>query len=111
MEIRAAILADARAIATVHIVSKRAAYRGILPDTVRDSLSLEKQEFSWRERIAAGDSSTLVADHDGSVWGWINFGKSRDSDIDPDAGEVRAMYVSPERWRCGVGSTLWQHAK
>jgi hypothetical protein len=97
MNIREAILADARAIATVHVASERAAYRGIVPDIVLDCASVEKQEAAWRERIASGASDTLVADQDGSVRGWINLGASRDSDAGPNVGEVRAMYVSPER--------------
>src|SRR5688572_18910952 len=111
MEIRTAVLTDARAIATVHVASERAAYQGILPDNVLASLSVEKQDVSWRERIANRPSTTLVADEAGSIWGWVNFGRSRDSDSTPSTGEIRAMYVSPERWRCGVGTALWQHSR
>jgi ribosomal protein S18 acetylase RimI-like enzyme len=111
MQIRPAILADAKGIASVHVDSERAAYQGILPAIVLDSLSVEKQEASWRERIANGTSSTFVADENGDILGWINFGQSRDKDGRPTTGEVLAMYVSPQKWRRGVGNALWEYAR
>jgi GNAT superfamily N-acetyltransferase len=111
MRIRTAIVADAKGIASVHVDSERAAYRGILPAIVLDSLSVEKQETAWRERIANGTSNTAVADENGDILGWINFGRSRDNDRSPTTGEVWAMYVSPEKWRRGVGVALWEHSK
>src|SRR5215813_8708591 len=111
MKIWTATLSDAAVIASVHVSSERAAYRDILPDSVLDSLSIEKQEIAWRHRIAAGASITFVAEEDGQVCGWINFGKSRDRDATSSVAEIRAMHINPERWRCGVGTALWEHAR
>src|SRR5215471_12510189 len=111
MKIRTATLADAAAIASVHITSERAAYRTILPDIVLDSLSIDKQEIAWRQRIESTVTTTFVAEEDGNVCGWINFGRSRDSDASSTVAEIRAMYVNPERWRCGVGTALWERTK
>ena len=52
MEVRWATADDAAAIAAVHIASWRAAYRGLLPDAVLDSLSLEARTDHWREWLA-----------------------------------------------------------
>ena len=111
MQIRPAILKDAKRIASVHVDSERAAYRGILPDSVLDSLSIEAQEARWRERIANGTSNTWVAEDNGEILGWINFGRSRDTDSSPTTAEVLAMYVNPQEWRRGVGNALWEHSK
>jgi ribosomal protein S18 acetylase RimI-like enzyme len=91
-------------------VSERAAYRGLLPDVVLDCLSEREHEAAWRERIGKGNSTTLVAGKDAEVWGWINFGESRNCDAAPGTGEIRAMYVKPETWRRGVGTMLWEEA-
>src|SRR5262245_58120576 len=111
MLVRQAVLADAKRIALVHVDSERAAYRGILPDLVLDSLSVEKQEAGWSERIANGTSDTLVADENDDISGWVNFGRSRDADSSPTTGEVLAMYIDPQKWRRGVGNTLWEHSE
>ena len=54
MQIRPAILKDATRIASVHVDSERAAYRGILPDSVLDSLPIELTlwvfELNYRAR-------------------------------------------------------------
>ena len=111
MEIREANLADAKAITSVHVGSEIAAYRGILPDIVLDSLSIEKQEAAWHDRIAAARFNTVVAAEDGDIVGWINFGRSRDHDSLPTTAEVLAMYVSSHRFRRGVGTALWEHSR
>jgi ribosomal protein S18 acetylase RimI-like enzyme len=111
MEIRRARVSDAPGIAGVHVAAELAAYRGFLPRVVLDSLSIEKQETAWRERIGSGDSNTFLACVNRDVWGWINFGRSRDADADRQTAEIRAMYVSPDHWRHGVGGALWEHAR
>ena len=111
MVVRQAVLADAKGIASVHVDSERAAYRGILPDIALDSLSVEKQEAAWHQRLANGTSNTFVADENGDILGWINLGGSRDSDSLSTTGEIRAMYVRSQEWRRGVGTALWQHSR
>jgi ribosomal protein S18 acetylase RimI-like enzyme len=110
IEVRKATLTDAPSIAVVHVVSERAAYRGLLPDAILDSLSEREQEIAWRARLETGHSTTLVGGKEADVWGWINFGESRDPDAAPRTGEIRAMYVTPDKWRRGVGTALWEEA-
>jgi ribosomal protein S18 acetylase RimI-like enzyme len=111
MEVRRATVTDAPGIAGVHVAAERAAYCGFLPLIVLDALSKEKQEAAWRERIESGDSTTFVACVNEDVWGWINLGGSRDLDAGQRTSEIRAMYVSPDYWRHGVGGALWEHAR
>ena len=106
--IREAVVADAAAIAEAHARSWQAAYDGIIPDEALNGISIER----WTERRAtgladSGDNRTLVAVLDDKVIGFTNFGPFReDGGIDPDVGEVRAIYVHPDHWGCGAGHAL-----
>lgn len=110
IEIRPAAPSDATRIAEIHIRTWQAAYRGIMPDNLLDNLSLRKRLVFWRERLAAGDSTTLVATVDGLVQGWLVYGTSRDADATAKTAEVYGLYVDPDAWRLGLGTALWHHA-
>ena len=43
---------DAAGIATTHVASWRAAYRGLLPQSLLDDLSVDRRTEQWREAIA-----------------------------------------------------------
>ena len=49
--IRPATVDDAAAVAHVHVSSWRSTYRGLMPDAVLDSLSVERRAEFWREVI------------------------------------------------------------
>jgi hypothetical protein len=51
MEIRRAVADDARGIAQVHVKSWQAAYRGLLPQSYLDALSVEQREAFWVQVI------------------------------------------------------------
>jgi ribosomal protein S18 acetylase RimI-like enzyme len=108
--VRDATLADARAIAEVHVRSWQAAYRGLLPDDLLESLSAPDREAMWRMSLArpAPGNGCLVAEEEGDVIGFAAFGPARKDHIaaPPDAGEVYAIYLAPERFGRGVGRTL-----
>ena len=112
--LRDALVADARAIATVHVRSWQAGYRGVIADPVLDSLSVDERERSWRALLAgeSGPARVLVADADGrAVAGFVGFLRpSRDDDASPDTGEIAALYVDPAHWRCGVATALLREA-
>ena len=110
MNIREATPADARAIATIHVQSWRAAYHGIVPAEYLQSLSIDRREAVWRELLSNKASETFVAEYQGGVQGWINIGKSRDADAHSQTGEVWALYVDPACWGQGIGTTLWAEA-
>jgi GNAT superfamily N-acetyltransferase len=106
--VRDAVVADAPAIAEAHARSWQAAYSGIIPDEALDGISIER----WTERRAASlddasDTRTLVAVLDDQVIGFTSFGPFReDGGIDPEVGEVRAIYVHPDYWGLGAGRAL-----
>ncbi len=108
--VRKAGAADAGAIASLHVEAWQLAYRGIVPDSLLDSLSVETFERSWRERLEI-DAAILVAEYAGRVVGFSVFGASRDSDAVPGwTGEVHGLYVAPSHWARGAGRVLWAHS-
>lgn len=106
--IRPAGLADARAIAEVHVASWRAAYRGIIEADFLAELSVAEREASWRERLSvAGDPFSLVAeDAAGAVLGFARGGPERGAEA-PGRGEVYALYLAPEQRGRGAGRALF----
>jgi GrpB-like predicted nucleotidyltransferase (UPF0157 family)/ribosomal protein S18 acetylase RimI-like enzyme len=101
---------DAPAIADIHVRSWQAAYRGILPDSLLDGLSVSEREQSWSELLANGDDRwlTLVAeDSGGGLMGFCSVATpSRDEGAGEKTAEIGAIYVDPDRWRGGAGSAM-----
>jgi GNAT superfamily N-acetyltransferase len=111
MQIRQATAEDARAIAVIHVAASLAAYRGLIPDAVQASFTVERREATWREILSTGDAQVWIAERDGQALGWICVGRSRDTDANATSGEVRAMYIDPQSWRHGIGRALWAEAE
>jgi GNAT superfamily N-acetyltransferase len=111
IQIREATTRNADAIAKVHVTTWRAAYRGILPASYLGSLSVDVSAGRWCRSLAAGRPRVLVADVDGTIVGWIAFGRCRDADKDASWSEVEALYVLPEYWGIGVGRRLMESAR
>jgi GNAT superfamily N-acetyltransferase len=101
MKIRHATRDDARAIATVQVAGWRAAYRGIVPDAVLDELSVEGRTEKWVEILGSG-SLVLVAEDGGEVVGWTAAWLAE--------GEIKGLYVLPDRLRRGIGTALLRAA-
>ena len=74
MEIRAATISDAYSIAEVQVAGWQAAYRGIMPDSVLDGLSVPKREEMWQRILAEQRFQLLVAEQDGRIIGFVDFG-------------------------------------
>jgi ribosomal protein S18 acetylase RimI-like enzyme len=104
--------ADALDIATMHVRAWRAAYQGIVPDDVLAELSIPDRAERWREQLAddSEQQRTFVAEHEGMVMGFVASGPSRDPFADTRGGEVYAIYVDPDSWGRGIGSSLLAHA-
>lgn len=105
--IRAAELADAGAIARVHVDSWRTTYRGIVPDQALAALSYEQREQNWRRIIAETDnqSCVYVAENEAGLFGFASGGPERAGDTEYD-GELYAIYLLAERQRSGAGRRL-----
>jgi GNAT superfamily N-acetyltransferase len=104
MHVRDASPGDDGEIAQVHVASRRAAWRGLVDDRYLDELDVEHEGrdlLTWLAPREAG-WRILVADEDGLVRGFVTFV------ADPASGEghAGALFVSPDRFRSGVGTSL-----
>lgn len=106
--VRPAVLEDAPAIAAVHVRSWQAAYRGLIPDAVLISLSVERRMAFWADTITDLEPPTgvWVAERDGAVAGFVHVRRSKDQGAEPSVGEVGAIYLMPEAWSRGLGRAL-----
>lgn len=102
---------DARVVAEIHVEAWRAAYVGIVPAEYLATLSVDKREAMWSACIAAGKPELLLAKADGTVTGWLSFGRCRDEGSAFTQAEVWAIYVRPASWSSGAGQALWLRAR
>lgn len=108
MLIRAAQLPDAAAIARVHVESWRTTYRGLVPDDVLATLSVEQRQRMWERTFTefAATNYVYVAEAEGDgVVGFISGGREREGDAEY-AGELYAIYLLASHQRRGLGHQL-----
>ncbi|WP_405859232.1 GNAT family N-acetyltransferase [Streptomyces sp. NBC_00090] len=124
MPIREALPEDAADLASVHVLSWRAAYRDLLPGPYLDALDPEERAAVWGARLVAPDRPTvlLATGAGGRVVGFACFrawrGEEPDGadsadgtegfdDFDPaTTAELAALYALPEVWGTGIGREL-----
>jgi ribosomal protein S18 acetylase RimI-like enzyme len=108
--VRRARIDDVPGIATVHVRSWQAAYKGLLPQDYLDRLDPADRVTLWRNAVLNADwpgRGVLVAVLDGTLCGFAGFGPTRDADGDPRrTGEVYAIYLHPAAWSKGFGRDL-----
>jgi len=104
--IRTALVEDAAAILGVHTRARASYYRGYLPD--EEIAAQNKREPSLYEGIIRRpDRTTLCAELDGDVAGFLMIGPCYHPEPDPRVtSQLYRIYVDPERFRLGVGSAL-----
>ena len=95
MEIRRATVADARAIADVHVRTWQAAYEHVFGVERLAGLDVDRRASGWERRLGEG-WATFVAEKDGRVLGFVSVGE----------GELDAIYVLPEAWGSSAGGAL-----
>ena len=65
----------------------------------------------WREDLTVDPSTTLIAEVDGHIAGFVVLDACRDDDVSPETvGEVTAIFVRPEEWGLGIGKALMRAA-
>ena len=105
LDVRAAIEADADAIATIYVESWNAGFGDLMGIRVLDDELVGR----WSHDLANGAQRWWVAERDGRVVGFVGVGPSRDP-IAPDLGELDTIAVAPHEWRMGVGTALMRVA-
>jgi ribosomal protein S18 acetylase RimI-like enzyme len=107
VSIRAAVVADAAAVAAVHQQSWRTTYAGILPEDFILANAGRKSEARWHSRLArAGPGeATWVVERHGEIVGFANCGDARHR-LEGLEAEIYALYVVQACQRRGLGRRL-----
>ena len=106
MLIRPAVVADAEAIAKVHVAAWNETYRGIMPDTVLDRLNVAERAKTWADRIPTFDEfrqTVMVAEDASGIVGFAGCGPARKDNLGSD-GEIYMINIlnRAKRQRLGV---------
>jgi len=106
--IRKATLSDISQLVVIHVTAWQTAYAGHMPDNYLSALSVEKRTRDWESWIKEpGPGTTIVIETDDNIKGFCVFGPTRDDNIsDCNTGEILALNVHPNFWRCGYGKIL-----
>lgn len=106
MRIRTGGRQDTAEIARVHLATRRATYRGLLPDDVLGAMTPDSVENWWREYLqrVPQPNTLLVADADGTAQGFAFLQQAG------GRGEIFAIHVHPQAQGQGVGRLLMRHA-
>lgn len=108
LNVRCANLADAEAIARIHVASWQESYRGIIPDAVLDRLSVDGRLAQWRRSLSDPQDAchrAFVGEVDGKVLGFASYGSEREADP-IYRGELFAIYIMRSAHRKGLGRGL-----
>ena len=107
MQVRTARPSDARTVEGLRLRTWQAAYRGLVPDSFLDALTLSDESLRrWATRLAEPGIRTLVGvDDDGRLLGLAVAGPARDEDA-TGSRELYALYVDAGSWRSGAGTAL-----
>ncbi len=110
--VRPATPDDAAAIASVHVRSWQAAYRGIVPEAMLEALSIERRASWWRGELTEmiPPPGCWVVERSGRVVGFASIGTARGNSVGPGIGELFTLYLEPEAWSQGLGRALNEQA-
>jgi ribosomal protein S18 acetylase RimI-like enzyme len=105
MQIRKATLADAPAIAGIHMESWRSTYRGLVSDSFLDNLRFEERLSRWERRLADlenGSFAYVAEAAEGHVVGFALGGPERTGHHDYK-GELWSLHVAASYQKTGLG--------
>lgn len=110
VSIRQTTVEDAAIISFIGVASWQAAYRGIIPDSYLDSISVEQREKHLTKSLAVSANRFAIAQIDDKDVGMICFYPSHDEMVTEGTWEVEALYILPQYWNRGIGRALMQYA-
>ena len=104
---REATVADALAVAKVHVQSWRESFAGIVPQTFLDKMSIENRARAFETGFASDFYKMFVAEtQENGIVGFADFGKARDNQSKFEA-ELYAIYLLRDFQRKGIGGKLF----
>lgn len=105
IQFRVPTVADAEAIARLHVASWREAYAGIVPASVLDAVDVDDRIARWRGYLASA-GVTFLAEADGGAAGFIRAGVPETPLVEGADGHIFALYVLQRHHRRGIGRSL-----
>lgn len=111
--VRPMVLADCERVAEIRVRGWQTAYRGLIPQSHLDSLSVPEDALRRRAHFEnAGENVVnLVAERAGTVVGWACHGPYREGERPTDDAELYALYVDAAHHGSGVGHALLQESR
>lgn len=110
MEIRRATVADAPALARVHVAAWRSAYVGIMPDAYLADLDEARFARGWVSNLEDRVATTLVAlGNDGRIDGFASVGAAREK-VPGVTGQLWALNLHPVAIGTGLAMPLHRAA-
>ncbi|NUS30724.1 MAG: GNAT family N-acetyltransferase [Streptomyces sp.] len=105
-------LDDCERVAEIRVRGWQTAYRGLMPQSYLDALSVAEDAQRRRERFRQSDADVvnLVAVQDGTLLGWAAHGPYRDGEVRTADAELYAIYVDAGRFGGGIGHALLQES-
>ncbi|MFF4501149.1 GNAT family N-acetyltransferase [Streptomyces sp. NPDC001401] len=105
-------LADCDRVAEIRVGGWQTAYRGIIPQSYLDAMSVTEDAERRRMRFLQGNPGVvnLIAELDGEIAGWACHGPYRDGEVTTGDAELYAIYVDPKRYGAGIGPALIQES-
>lgn len=94
---------DLQSISEVYTANWKRTYRGLLPQSFLDGLTVERAAEQWRTYLTGDRHGIFVAYHQGIFWG---FGAYRPDEEYPDCLYLDALHVPEEARGQGVGTAL-----
>jgi GNAT superfamily N-acetyltransferase len=105
VRLRLAVASDVETIAEFQTVCWREAYRGLVPQSYLDRVTVEDREARWRERLITGARQIALAESESTVVGVVSWGLSSDPLYTP-ALELMSLYVAASHRGAGVAARL-----
>lgn len=105
LKVRPAEKKDAFDIATINVLGWKTAYRGLMPDSILDTMEVTEKRIKRTEEAIATIEIYLVAENENGVIGFLVGGRTRNKGV-PYPYEIYVFYVHPDYWRCGTGTAL-----
>lgn len=105
--LRVASVADAPAIAALHVASWRAAYRDLAPAEVFEAMDEPLRLRRWSKTLSTpfDRQVVLLAEQDGRLAG-MGMAASPSEAAFGERGEIRSLYLDPAFQRLGLGRRL-----